>query len=212
MITGAPPIEASARRAGLVDALAERMIAQAEPVRFGLATSPGEKEAVFRLRYAVVLERGWGRPADFPDGLERDEYDADALHIVAWNDRRLVGACRLVCPRPGRPLPTEAAFGLTIEPRGRVIDAGRLCVARADRWLGAKLWGGLLARAWIELRALGFTWACSVVTPAGVRLYRRLGIRLEPLAAPRWVWGERRFPILAKPAAEADAEAGRPEA
>src|SRR3990170_2028423 len=50
------------------DALAAQLIARAAPLMFSVAQSPAEREAVYRLRYSIVVEKGWARPEDFPDG------------------------------------------------------------------------------------------------------------------------------------------------
>src|SRR3989304_5818130 len=99
------------------DALAAQLIARAAPLMFSVAQSRAEREAVYRLRYSIVVEKGWARPADFPDGVERDAYDDTAVQVVAWDDDTLAAATRLVPTAPGHPLPTEEAFGLKIEPR-----------------------------------------------------------------------------------------------
>lgn len=47
------------------------------------ATNQSLREEVFRLRYDVYCrELGWEDPAAFPDGLERDAFDATATHCL----------------------------------------------------------------------------------------------------------------------------------
>ena len=182
------------------DAVAAQLIAQAAPLMFSVAQSPEEREAVYRMRYSIVVEKGWAKPEDFPDGVERDAYDDTAVQIVAWDDDTLAAATRLVPPVPGLPLPTEEAFGLKIESRTQMMDVGRTCVARAYRDAQHRVLAGLLGRTWIELRAGGCTEACGIVAPAVARMCRGMGFHVVILGAPRLVWGEERYPVLIRPA------------
>jgi N-acyl-L-homoserine lactone synthetase len=181
------------------DALAAQLIARAAPIRFSVAQSSAEREAVYRLRYSIVVEKGWARPEDFPDGLERDGYDDTAVQIVAWDADVLAATARLVPPIPGHPLPTEEAFGLTFASRMRLMDVGRTCVAPAYRDAQHRVLAGLLGRTWIELRAGGFTNACGIISPAVVRMCRGMGFDVVLLGAPRLVWGQNRYPVLLRP-------------
>src|SRR5262249_40989092 len=93
-----------------VDAFARHTLSRLAPLAFGVARSPAELEAVYRLRYEVVMDQGWAKPEGFPDGLERDAFDERALQIVVWDGSELVGTTRLVAPKAGCRLPTEEAF------------------------------------------------------------------------------------------------------
>lgn len=190
--------DASAARARS-EALVARSIAQSAPVRFRIAASPAEREAVHRLRCQVTLEQGWGRPEQFPEGLERDRYDDRAIQIGGWDGPRLAATCRLVLPVPGELLPTEAAFDLRLASRGRVVDVGRLCVAPAYRERQRRVLVGLLGQIGRELMARSFHAACGMVGPAALRLYqryRRDGLEVVILGEPRCFQGEDRCPVL----------------
>lgn len=65
-----------------------------------------ELEQAFRLRHRVFVEElGW-EALRRPDGLEIDQFDGDhAVHMLAWDGRRLVGYQRL--------LPTTRAYLLS---------------------------------------------------------------------------------------------------
>src|SRR5919198_3994693 len=132
-MTGEPVPDADAERLlRLADGLAEQLEARARPVRFRAAIAPGEVEELFRLRYRTVVDQGWARPEEFPDGLERDAFDDRAVHLGGWAGGALAACARLVFPEPGLGLPTEDAFGLAI-PGGRAVDVGRGIVAPAWR-------------------------------------------------------------------------------
>ena len=184
-----------------LDALSGRLLAAADPLRVASAATAAELEAVYRLRYAHVIEHGWARPEDHPDGLERDAYDDRALQIAAWDGDRLAGSLRLVLPARGTRLPVEDAFGLVVEPPGEVVDVGRLLVAPGHRGDPAhRIWGGLFARAWLETRAHGFAVLAGTATPEFVDRYRAIGLVFELLGPARQHWGEARHPVRLDPA------------
>ena len=182
------------------DAFAADVLARSAPLRFGIARSSAAIDAACRLRCAVVIHRAWGSADDFPGGVERDDFDERALHVVAWHGGSVVGTTRLVTPEPDQRLPTEAAFDLDIASRGSVIDVGRTCRAPGFRDPGQRVVWGLLCQAWLEARARGCAEICGIFSPAMLRFYRRLGFRIEVLAGPREHWHESRYAVLLRPA------------
>jgi Acetyltransferase (GNAT) domain len=175
-----------------LDRLSERLLAAAAALRVAVA-APQEREALFRLRHRHVTGA--------EGGLERDEYDDDAIPIGAWDGPELVGTLRLVLPRADRPLPVEAAFGLVIEPRGAVVEAGRLVIAPERRGDPAhRAWGALFARAWLTMRLHGLSVLAGTATPRMVERLRALGLPFEVLAPARPYWGEPRHPVRLDPA------------
>jgi hypothetical protein len=139
----------------ILDRIGTLLVAKCAPLQFTKAETPAEREVVFRLRYQAVIEQGWGNPEDFPDGLERDVYDDDAVLFTVWDGQAPAATMRVVFPSPDRPLPTETAFDITIEPLGRVVDTGRTVVHRAYRThrTGLQLMLGLIGACWMEGRA-----------------------------------------------------------
>ena len=196
---------AAEKTAGLeaLDRLSEQLLAAAETggIRVAVAQTPSEQDAIHRLRHEQVVGHRWASPDDLPGGVERDEYDPFAVQVGAWSGATLVGEMRLVLPAAGRRLPVEEAFDLHIEPRGRVVEAGRLVVAPSHRGDPSHgIWGALFARAWLSLRALGFSLLCGAASPEMVRRLRALGLPFEVLGAPRTYWGEQRVPVRLDPA------------
>jgi N-acyl-L-homoserine lactone synthetase len=176
--------------------VAQTVMARAAPVRFIVAQTEAQREAVYRLRYATVIERGWAQPTDYPDGMERDEYDAVALHILGLDGEALVACARMVFPSAVQLLPTERAFDMCIEPCGQVADMGRQIVARAYTTSRHVIFAGLLAKCWLEAQARGYYHVCGDFTPAMIRLYKHLGLEVKPLGPARLYWHEERLPIL----------------
>jgi N-acyl-L-homoserine lactone synthetase len=178
-----------------LDELAARLVARAAPVSLRCAGSEREREAAFRLRYDAIVERRWADAAAFPDHSERDEFDRDAVHVLAWLGGRAVGTARLVFPAGGRLLPTEAAFDLELEPRGAVVNLDRMTVARSHSDPAHRVYAALLGRSWLELRERGFSELCGIHTRGMIRLCRQLGLVMEVVGPPRRHWREKRFPI-----------------
>jgi N-acyl-L-homoserine lactone synthetase len=186
----------SAATVDTIDAIAAQGLVIAAPICFGVAQSQEEKEATYRLRYAVSIERGYARPEELPGGLERDAYDDHAVHVVGWHGDRLATTARLVFPEPGIRLPTEVAFDVKIEPRGKVVDMGRVIVAREFSEAQHRILAGLMAFCWTQVRARGFVLVCAAfASSASLRLYRHMGFQIIRLAPPRPYWGEERYPV-----------------
>lgn len=179
----------------IADAIASRFIALAEPIRFRVAQSPDELDAAYRLRYEVVVKRGWVKPEDFRHGLELDHYDADAVHLLGWDGEKVIATTRLVFPAPTRRLPTEAEFDLPINPSGQVVDGGRAIVDQSYSDARHRIFAGLLGHSWIEMQTRGYCYLCGAATSAMIRLCRSLGYQISVLGSVRQYWGEQRYPI-----------------
>lgn len=180
--------------AGL-DRLAEQVVANLAPLSFDLARTAADVDAVLRMRYQCVIEMGWARPDDFPDGRERDEYDDGATQLVCRDGAAIVGTLRLVRPEPHRPLPVERDFGIRIDPPGQALDSGRLVVAPSHRGLeGHPVLSGLYSRCWLEARRLGYRRIVAAASPDLVDLYKSLGLRIRFLGPPKMSWGQKRRP------------------
>ena len=67
----------------VLDGMANAPLVRAAPVQFDRAGTPAEQEAAYRLRFDTVIAEGWATAADFPDGLERDEFDERA--VTSWD-------------------------------------------------------------------------------------------------------------------------------
>jgi N-acyl-L-homoserine lactone synthetase len=179
-----------------VDALAALAVSWVAPIHFCVAQTEKERQAAYHLRYQAIIERGWLQPADLPEGREHDEYDDQAIHILAWDGDTPVATCRLILPTKRLPLPTEIAFEIRVEPAGEVLDAGRFVVARAYSSQEHLLLACLLARTWLEVRSFGFTHCCAAFASRGMlRVFSRMGFRYKVLAPSRYYWGCDRYPV-----------------
>jgi len=190
-----PPDAELSRALETLDEVVRSVLAGAKPVEFRLASTDAERKMVYRLRYDTIVERGWLSPGDFADQQEIDEFDADAEQVLGYDGSQLAASARLVFPRPGRLLPTEAAFDVRAEPQGVFADMGRIIVLPAYTSMQHRIMAGLLAYAWGVVREHGFMRVLGTGTPGMIRLYQRLGFTITPLGPPRTFWGEERTPL-----------------
>lgn len=107
------------------------------------ANTPTLLSETFRLRGDVYCkEFGYESEADCPGGLERDEYDAQALHcLIVHRQKGIAAGCVRLVPTlptaPARPLPMERFCGdsfthptlsPTVMPRHNIAEISRLAV------------------------------------------------------------------------------------
>ncbi|HEV8193512.1 MAG TPA: GNAT family N-acyltransferase [Ktedonobacterales bacterium] len=175
------------------DEQAKLLVRRVAPIRLEVARTERETEATCRLRYQVTVDQGWGQPEDYPNGLERDAYDDVALHLAAWDGSILAGTSRLVFPAPNRPLPTESAFAIAVEPLGRVVDGSRTAVATG--YQGRTLFVALLAASWLQVRERGFEVIAGAASARVLALHGAIGFTFDILGPARVYCGEARYPI-----------------
>jgi len=180
-----------------IDLLAARVLRSAEPFHFSLARSHAELEAAQHLRYRTVLEQGWTVPDEFPSGMERDQYDDAALHVIAVRGQAVVGTARIVLPRPGFKLPMEEAFGLKLS--NPAVEVGRVCRGPDSHDFEHRVFLGLLAQVWMEMRKRDFIECCGAAGQSMIRLWQVIGFRVITLAPPQSYWGENRWPVVIRP-------------
>ena len=180
--------------AAIADGLAEELIS-AVPYRLAAASSETDRQALFRLRYRTVVEMGWARPEELPDGMERNEDDERSVHICAWDGEELVGTSRAVLPRAGRPLPLESEFEFALDSE-EVVEVGRLVIVPRLRGDARHvLMVALFAQSWLEMTARGFTDLVSAAPRRLLDICRSLGFTVIELGDAREHWGEERTPV-----------------
>ena len=174
-----------------LDALITRMLARS-PFDYRVAADGAEREIAYRLRGSAVLDRGWCTAGDLPGGMERDRYDDRAVQVIGWDGEVPMSTGRVVLP-PG--LPTEEACGIVVEPRGEVVDVGRMCVAASHQSLEHAAFIGLMCRLYLVMREQGFRDACGMMSAPARALMRLFGLQLEILGPERTHWNESRAPV-----------------
>ena len=174
-----------------LDALVTRMLSRS-PFDYRVVADDAEREIAYRLRGGTVLDRGWCTADDLPGGMERDKYDDRAIQVIGWDGDVAMSTGRVVLP-PG--LPTEEACDLVVEPRGEVVDVGRMCVARSHQSLEHAALIGLMCRLYLAMREHGFGVACGMMSAPARALMGLFGLRLEILGPERTYWNESRAPV-----------------
>lgn len=183
-----------------------------------LADEPQSLADHHRLRFQVYcLDKGYEDPARFPDACERDEHDARAVHLVAYErgTGRPVGALRLVLSEE-TGFPCEQVGGFDVAAlsgiaRERCLELSRLCLPKIRR-TGPRLVGDegeavsmlqsceiavALYRAAYEFsRSRGVSHWLGFTSPAMRRLLSNQKVRLEALGAPLQHRGERQLYLI----------------
>ncbi len=107
--------------------------------------TPDLLQEVYRLRYQVYcVEHSFEDPAQFPDGLEKDEYDAKSLHslLIHRPSGGIAGTTRLILPDPNEPVGSLPIDSVCQEPslrdphkvpRARMAEVSRFAVSRSFR-------------------------------------------------------------------------------
>lgn len=187
------------------------------------ADSPELRKKAYQLRYQVyVVERGF---LSGQNGIERDEYDDSARHIVAiWKRTgQVVGTVRLVLakdPPGGEDYPIQHVCDPQILrglPRARMGEVSRFALAKSVtqgmRGIGSTACASLLRLALIQgavrlsAEARHTHWL-AVMEPTLLRLLGATGIHFTPLGQPVEYHGLRQpavaelLPMLARLARE----------
>jgi hypothetical protein len=82
-----------------------------------------------------------------------------------------------------------------VEPHGRVVDVGRMCVARSHQSLEHAAFIGLMCQLYLVTREQGFRVACGMMSAPARALMRLFGLELEILGPERAYWNEPRTPV-----------------
>jgi len=106
-------------------------------VDFRKAKGTEELENVFRLRYKVYCEEcGFEKKEDYPDGIERDEYDEHSTHFAAVRKGVVIGTVRLIHnSEKGLPIEhhTRIDEDLSHLDRDKLAEISRLAVSKTFR-------------------------------------------------------------------------------
>ncbi|MCB9746547.1 MAG: hypothetical protein H6740_28490 [Alphaproteobacteria bacterium] len=153
------------------------------PLRVRTATTPEQREAIYRFRYGVFVEE-LGRSFGSPDPSRRQLRDAEdedpcTLHLYIDGPEGVLAAARIRRWSPGAlPLDTRRDYGLDARAEG-------LSLAEVERFMvasGAR--GGAACPTLAEAIIAASRERCDLLIcacfPALVRLYQRFG--MQPLA------------------------------
>lgn len=155
---------------------------------FEEAVTPEQKDEVFRIRYRVYCsEKRWLDEADYPDGREKDVFDAHSVHFLARTEEgRAVGTVRLIMPSQ-QGFPIERNFDLQDIPPHSATEASRLAVLAEQR--GSKAAMGLYRTAYNYAAEHGITCIYAVLEKKLLHTLQRIGYPFEELAEPKLYFG-----------------------
>jgi len=191
-----------------------------------IAVNDGQRTEAHRLRYDVYCrDRGYENPAEFPDGLEKDEFDNNSVHaLVRHKDsNQAAGVVRLVLAdqlNPEKPLPIELHCGDTFDrtvlnqfdfSRAHIAEVSRFAVSsRFMAGAGVKqpaendssryfphISLGLIAMLFVASAHHQITHWYAVMEPSLSRLLSRSGIEFTPIGPIVDYHGQRQ-PMIAK--------------
>ena len=159
-----------------------------------------------RIRYQVYcLENSFENPADHPDGLERDAFDAHSVHslLIHRASGQAMGTARLVMPVQHdleRSFPIQSVCThprLNQLPLDRTAEVSRFCISKQfrrrqdkdedcdapqERRSMAPLMSLGLIQSLVRMSAEhGITHWCATMDPVLLRLLAGMSIRFEPL-------------------------------
>jgi N-acyl-L-homoserine lactone synthetase len=158
---------------------------------FKTAESDLDYEKCFRLRCQVYCnEKRWLSPENFPDGLEKDEYDDKAVHVMALDeDFNLVGIMRIIRECDHKRLPYLGHPGL----KGKRYEAQNLAelsrlviTAERNRHLVLK---GLFRLVYLTSRRIGVDNWVFVSEPSLIRFGARYNYYFDPICTPAKYYG-----------------------
>jgi len=93
---------------------------------------------IYRVRYEVYCEEcGFLPAADYPNGLEIDQFDEHSIHFAAFADDAVIGTCRLVkYSVHGYPLNEhckEISINESEIPKPGLVEVSRLALRKSFR-------------------------------------------------------------------------------
>jgi N-acyl-L-homoserine lactone synthetase len=158
---------------------------------FKTASTELELQSCYRLRFQVYCkEKQWLSESAFPDGLEIDEYDAKAVHVIAMDeDFRTVGTMRILREKDYKKLPYYDHPGM----KGKILEApnvaelSRFIVsATKNRSLVVK---GLLRKVYQTSRIIDVDNWVFVLEPSLVRFLASVKFYIDPICQPSKYYG-----------------------
>ena len=158
---------------------------------FKVADSDFELQNCYRLRYKVYCEeKRWISPSDFPDKMERDEYDAKAVQVIAMNeDFKIVGTMRILREADFSRLPYQdhPAMNGNKVLADKAAELSRFVVtADQSRYYVVK---GLLRAVYQTSRKMGIDNWIFMYEPSLKRLLASFKFYTDPVCLPTKYFG-----------------------
>jgi len=166
-------------------------------IRYRIAEPGGDDLEIYhRMRTEVYLAEGLITPTDVdPEtGLFTDQYDEHSIHLLAANDDGVdIGCWRMVESGPGR-LPVTDLFGVDVPPRSYESSGSAITPAYRKTMVGLGFFRAMLAVA----DERGLDNAYGIVEPPYLATARAIGIPIEVLSEPRYVFNADNVAIVVR--------------
>jgi N-acyl-L-homoserine lactone synthetase len=155
-----------------------------------IVTHPQELHRIYRLRYSVYCEeRAFLPTADYPEGLERDDYDPRAKCFAAFDrDDEVAGSVRLVLDAAGAGFPFQRHCPLfenaSLPPSHSAGEVSRLVLNQRCRTPpGGGDTGTVILTVYREMYQYSLQqgvdyWYAAMERPL-VRMLSRIGVEFE---------------------------------
>jgi N-acyl-L-homoserine lactone synthetase len=146
-----------------------------------------------KFRYKVYCEeRGFENSDDHPYKIEFDEYDLFSKHIVAINEKEVVGCCRLIQNSP-IGFPTENNFVLDENidyDRNFICEISRFSVSKTLKDVNSMI-DDFIKKIFLESKFDGQKYFLLNMTRGLKLLLKRKGINFIPIGRPQEFHGLR---------------------
>lgn len=160
-----------------------------------IAKGRREKDLAKRLRYKIFCEElKWIPSEDFPDGLETDEWDDAAVHLIAIREEKVFGTIRLIWPNPlGLPIETEWSVSDEVKS-SKPVEVSRFAVDNENNYLPHVISLSLIRAAFIHSIEKGVICWVAALDQVVWRMLRSLGIKFSPIGETKIYLGSRTVP------------------
>ena len=166
-------------------------------IRYRIATSGDDIASYHRLRTDVYLETGLitSDDIDHTTGLYVDQYDDHSIHLLAANDDGIdVGCWRMVESVPGRTLPVTDLFAVEVGPNSYESSGSAILPAYRKSMVGLGFFRAMFAVS----DDRGFDDAYGIVEQPYLDSARAIGIPVDVLGEPRFVFNADNVPIVVR--------------
>ena len=161
---------------------------------------PEELNALFRLRYKMYCEElHWLDAANYPEGIEKDEYDQYSLHYGVFKGRDAIGTVRLIPENPcGFPIINVVGGGIISSGERKTVEVSRLLVDKASnltKYNTITIVIALIKQVYFDGKyKSGVTDWFAALDVYVYRLIRMIGFKFKPLGVPKIYMGSKTVP------------------
>ena len=113
--------------------LSIRLILATSDVHVEIASTPQDFADAFSIRWEVYEEQNYIARDDFPDKKFSDEYDAHAVHFLAYKKGKVNAGARII-QDSGIGFPIEKYFNVQLPKHlHNIVEISRLAISREER-------------------------------------------------------------------------------